>query len=44
MNDIPDAPWIQRAELYGDPWYNPYLNGCDDEDYEEEEDYEVGED
>lgn len=21
MPDIKDAPWIVRAETYGDPWY-----------------------
>ncbi len=41
--NIPDAPWIRRAELTGDPWHDPYLDSYDDEDYEEEDD-EVGED
>lgn len=42
-NDIPDAPWIKRAELYGDPWYDPYFdNNEEDYDYDEEsEDEEV---
>ena len=34
--DIPDAPWIRRAETYGDPWYDPIRKYVDDyeEDYE----------
>jgi hypothetical protein len=40
MNDIKDAPWIIRAELYGDPWYTPHDNNDDyDEDYYDDEDY-----
>jgi hypothetical protein len=35
--DVPDAPYIQRAELYGDPWGRD----CDyDDDYDYEEDEE----
>lgn len=30
MPDIKDAPWVVRAETYGDPWYT-------DEDYDEDE-------
>lgn len=40
--DIPDAPWIKRAELYGDPWYDPYFDNNEEYDYDEEsEDEEV---
>lgn len=32
MADIPDAPWVRKAELYGDPW-----NTIDyDEEYDED--------
>lgn len=40
MVDIPDAPWIQRAERYGDPCYRPYLDYIEEEECEEE--YEEG--
>jgi hypothetical protein len=42
MKEIKDAPWIQRAERYGDPWCSDY--GRDDEDYEEDYDEHYDED
>jgi hypothetical protein len=35
MNEIKDAPWIERAERYGDPWYCDYYD--DTEDYDEDD-------
>lgn len=29
--DIPDAPWIHNAEVYGDPWRTPYDGPEEDE-------------